>query len=146
MASNQRASFLFYFDWAENCKEINDKDFGQLVRIIIDYAKTGEADTSELPAESRLAFGFMRGQLDRDRQAYTEKCRKNTENGKKGGRPSSKEPPAADNPQQSPSQDNTASQPPDSYLSPEDRQRAEQIKEVAARQRCSQIVKISDIS
>lgn len=35
----------------------------------------------------KMTFSFIKSNLDRDMQKYLEKCEKNTENGKKGGRP-----------------------------------------------------------
>ena len=35
----------------------------------------------------QMTFSFIKSNLDRDMQKYLEKCEKNTENGRKGGRP-----------------------------------------------------------
>ena len=49
------------------------------------YEKTKEKP--ELDAVSDMAFCFIRSQMERDQQAYEEKCELGRQNGMKGGRP-----------------------------------------------------------
>lgn len=49
------------------------------------YEKTKEKP--ELDPVSDMAFCFIRSQMERDQQAYDEKCERNSQNGAKGGRP-----------------------------------------------------------
>ena len=39
----------------------------------------------------KMAFSFIKTQLDRDREKYQARCEKNRENAKKGGRPKKEE-------------------------------------------------------
>jgi len=91
---SERKSFLLYFDWLENCAYLGNEEFGQLIRVIAQYAQTGDVDIGSLPERIEIAFGFMRGQLDRDKEKYERRCETSRENGKKGGRPPKQQPPA----------------------------------------------------
>ncbi len=80
-----KKSFLVYFDWYEPISAFSDKDLGELMRAMFEYAKDQtEPEFSSLPL--KMVFGFIKSALDRDRAAYEEKCRKNAENGSKGGK------------------------------------------------------------
>lgn len=80
-----RKSFLIYFDWEAPLQELNNEELGELFRAIFIYAKYGK----EIEFEHRslkLVFGFIKSALERDRASYEEKCKKNAENGAKGGK------------------------------------------------------------
>ena len=78
-------SFLMYLDYEEQFNLLTDEQIGQLMRAIIKYEKSGEIP--ELDGMLKMAFSFIKTQLDRDREKYNKKCEKNKENGKRGGRP-----------------------------------------------------------
>lgn len=78
-------SFLMYLDYEEQFNLLTDEQIGQLMRAIYQYEKTREVP--ELEGILKMAFSFMKTQLDRDREKYQAKCEKNKENGSKGGRP-----------------------------------------------------------
>lgn len=78
-------SFLIYLDYEEQFNLLTDEQIGQLMRAIMKYEKTGEQP--ELNGMVKMAFSFIKTQLDRDRKKYKDKCEKNRENAKKGGRP-----------------------------------------------------------
>lgn len=78
-------SFLIYLDYEEQFNLLTDAEVGQLMRAIMQYEKTQEIP--ELNGVLKMAFSFMKTQLDRDREKYQAKCRKNKENGARGGRP-----------------------------------------------------------
>lgn len=80
-----KASFLIYLDYQEQFELLSDEQAGQLIKAIIKYEKTGKI--VELDGMVKMAFSFIKTQLDRDRQKYRTKCEKNRENAKKGGRP-----------------------------------------------------------
>ncbi len=82
-------SFLFYLDNKEILADLSDAQLGQLLRYLIDFAETGEAQKIADPVVL-MAYKFMTAQMRRDMDKYEKKCRKNAENGKKGGRPSKK--------------------------------------------------------
>lgn len=81
----EKASFLIYLDYQEQFELLTDEQAGQLIKAIIKYEKQGE--TIELDGMTKMAFSFIKTQLDRDREKYQAKCEKNRENAKKGGRP-----------------------------------------------------------
>ena len=81
----EKKSFLIYLDYEEHFKLMSDEQLGQLIRAIIEYEKNKEVP--RLDGMVKMAFSFIKAQLDRDREKYEEKCAKNKENGAKGGRP-----------------------------------------------------------
>ena len=84
-----KSSFLIYLDYEEQFNLLTDEELGQLIRAIIKYEKTKEI--SQLEGVIKMAFSFIKTQLDRDREKYQAKCEKNRENAKKGGRPKKEE-------------------------------------------------------
>lgn len=78
-------SFLMYLDYEKQFELLSDEELGKLMRAIIKYEKTKEIP--ELDGMLKMAFSFIKNQLDIDRQKYNEKCEKNKVNGAKGGRP-----------------------------------------------------------
>lgn len=84
----EKASFLMYLDYEEQFNIMTDEQIGQLMRAIIKYEKTGEVPN--LDGMLKMAFSFIKTQLDRDREKYQARCEKNRENAKKGGRPKKK--------------------------------------------------------
>lgn len=80
-----KKSFLVYFDWEEPLQTLQKDELGELFLNMLHYAKTGE----ELEFESfsaKVVFCFIKSAIDRDKEAYEERCRKNAENGSKGGK------------------------------------------------------------
>lgn len=74
--------FLSYY---EALNILTDRQVGQLIRGLLYYAKTGKEPKLEkalLPI-----WALLKGQHDRDRVKYVERCETNRRNGKKGGRP-----------------------------------------------------------
>ncbi|MCI9245607.1 MAG: hypothetical protein HFJ30_00395 [Clostridia bacterium] len=78
-------SFLMYLDYEEQFNLMSDEEIGQLMRAIYQYEKTREVP--KLDGMLKMAFSFIKTQLDRDREKYEAKCEKNKENGARGGRP-----------------------------------------------------------
>lgn len=78
-------SFLIYLDYEEQFNLLTDEQVGQLMRAIIKYEKTSKVP--ELDGVLKMAFSFIKTQLDRDREKYQARCEKNRENAKRGGRP-----------------------------------------------------------
>ncbi len=62
------------------------EDRGKLITAIFEYSRVGSVSV-ELSPIVQMAFSIIRDTLDRDHEAYLEKCRRNAENAKKGGRP-----------------------------------------------------------
>ena len=80
-----KSSFLIYLDYEEQFNLLTDEQIGQLMRAIIKYERTREIP--QLNGIVKMAFSFIKTQLDRDREKYQARCEKNRENAKKGGRP-----------------------------------------------------------
>jgi hypothetical protein len=58
---------------------------GELITNIFIYMRTGIVP--EMSLILKMAFSSIKDTLDRDSQSYENKCKLNSENGKKGGRP-----------------------------------------------------------
>lgn len=83
---SSKKSFVVYMDWEEALSYFSDAETGEIFRALFQYAKNGtmpEFSHNSLNA----VFSFMKSALDRDLIAYEAKCKKNKENGAKGGRP-----------------------------------------------------------
>jgi len=80
-----KSSFLIYLDYEEQFNLLTDEQVGQLMRAIIKYERTREIP--QLDGVIKIAFSFIKTQLDRDREKYEARCEKNRENAKRGGRP-----------------------------------------------------------
>ena len=82
----EKKSLLLYYDYKVHFDYLTDLQVGQIVRAMLDYEIDGVLPEFSEPI-MQMTFSFIRSNLDRDMQKYLEKCRKNAENGAKGGRP-----------------------------------------------------------
>ena len=80
-----KKSFLVYFDWEEPFSCLDNAELGELFRAMVKYAKNEEEPEFENKT-LYLVFTFIKNAIDRDKAAYEEKCKKNAENGRKGGK------------------------------------------------------------
>ena len=80
-----RTYFQVYFSYEEPLKSLSYEQIGKLFMAMFQYEKTKEKP--ELDPVSDMAFCFIRSQMERDQQAYEEKCKRSRQNGMKGGRP-----------------------------------------------------------
>lgn len=80
-----KKSFVLYTEYEENLEELPDEELGQLFRAIFSYVNRGVVP--ELSPSTKMAFSFIRKDLDRNQAKYEEICRKRREAGSKGGRP-----------------------------------------------------------
>ena len=83
---NDKSSFVLYTNFYNQFAMLSAEDRGDLILAIFEYEATGEVKTPLTPLPA-LAFSFIKDTLERDRATYEETCRRNRENGKKGGRP-----------------------------------------------------------
>lgn len=60
---------------------MSDQELGRLFRALMEYSESGTAP--ELTGRESIAFDFIADEIDRDKSAYSETCRKNKENGAK---------------------------------------------------------------
>ncbi len=84
--NNKRKSFLLYNDMMDMFELLTLEERGILISAIFNYVTRGAAGEEMTPV-LRMAFASIKNTLDRDGEAYAERCEKNTANGKKGGRP-----------------------------------------------------------
>lgn len=77
-----KSSFLIYLDYQEQFDLLTDEEAGRLIKTIIKYEKTGEIP--ELDGMLKMAFSFIKTQLDRDREKWKEEKQKRSEAGKRG--------------------------------------------------------------
>ena len=80
---NVKKSFVLYCDYREHIQLLNDAERGQLFTALFDYVRDGKE--SDLPPMAKMAFSFIKSQLDRDSEKYEQKVNKRKEAGKKGG-------------------------------------------------------------
>lgn len=72
----ERPGFMIYFDIASALSKLTDEEAGKLFKAIMDYATSG--NVHELDGICGFAFEVIRPRIDRDREAYEEKCKKNS--------------------------------------------------------------------
>ena len=89
MAKETKRSFVLYYDYRQHLTLLNDEERGQLLMALFDYVETGKEP--EIQGAALMAFSFIRLQIDKDAAKYAETCRKRSEAGKRGGRPSKAE-------------------------------------------------------
>lgn len=75
-------SFLIYLDYQEQFDLLTDEEAGKLIKAIIKYEKTGEI--TNLEGMAKMAFSFIKQQLDRDDEKWKEEKQKRSNAGKKG--------------------------------------------------------------
>lgn len=84
-----RNSFLLYAEYEKYFDLLKAEEQAKLIKAL--FAVFNGKDTSELEAQmegaTKMAFAFMRTQLENDTKKYQEKCDKLRENGAKGGAP-----------------------------------------------------------
>ncbi|MDO4945564.1 MAG: DUF6291 domain-containing protein [Ruminococcus sp.] len=78
-------SFMLYKDWERYFDMLSDSETAQLVKGLFAYAARGEK--VQLEGMSAMAYEFMTAAIERDGEKWETMCSKNSENGKKGGRP-----------------------------------------------------------
>lgn len=77
--------FCCYHSYLKKCEKLSDQELGRLFRALMKFSETGE--TQDLTGRESIAFDFIADDIDRAKKHYEEKCKKNSENGKSGGRP-----------------------------------------------------------
>ncbi len=75
--SNKRY-FMMFLDYKEHLELLTDEERGKLLMALFAYADDGTV--AELDGMTRMAFSFLRAQIDRDNKKYAERCAKNRDN------------------------------------------------------------------
>ena len=81
-----RTSFIMYHSFNSPFELLDMEQRGILITAIFEYQMYGEVKISLTPLVN-MAFVCIKDTLDRDARAYAETCKRNSENGKRGGRP-----------------------------------------------------------
>lgn len=81
--------FCCYHSYARKLAKLSDQEVGRLFRALLEYSEHGECP--ELAGRESVAFDFISDDIDRAKEAYREKCAKNSQKGKLGGRPKKQE-------------------------------------------------------
>ena len=95
-----KPSFVIYSEWEENCTLLSNEQKGQLFSAILAYGGRGEDISSRLDGVTAMCFSFIKNQLKRDAEKYQSTIKRNSENGKKGGRPKKQKDDASDDGQE----------------------------------------------
>lgn len=74
-ATVMKESFILYTSYYDILEELTDEQFGQLMRALFVYARDGEAP--QLPVAIKMAFAFIRDDMDRNQSKYEKKCARN---------------------------------------------------------------------
>jgi len=80
-----KKSFVLYTDMYDSFKNLPLLEKGRLLDSIYLYAIDGTI--TKLKPESKMAFSFIKREIDRNSEKWNNIVRRNIENGKKGGRP-----------------------------------------------------------
>lgn len=87
----KKKSFLLYHEYYIHFKYLTIEQKGTLLDAIFEY----EINKKETQLEPivEMAFSFVKADLDINMRKYEETCKRNRDNGSKGGRPSNKQEP-----------------------------------------------------
>ena len=82
---NSKLSMIIYYTYREQFELLTGDEVKKLILAMIDYDKDGIEPKFE--GMLKMAFSFIKTNLDIDSEKYKKICERNIENGKKGGRP-----------------------------------------------------------
>jgi hypothetical protein len=82
-----RERFYFYEKWWRVLNDINDRHALAAFKAACAFVFDKEDRTDKLEPEARVAFMFMRQEIERDKEAYENACEAYRANGSRGGRP-----------------------------------------------------------
>ena len=83
---SEKKSLLLYYDYQQHFNFLTDEQTGKIIKAMLAYEINGVFPEFDEPI-MQMTFSFIKSNLDRDMQKFLEKCEKNAETGKKGGRP-----------------------------------------------------------
>lgn len=79
--THERTSFVLYKEYANHIKLLTMEQRGVLLTAI--YAYECETELPEMDVVVQMAFSFIRGQLERDREKYNDVCAKRSQAGQR---------------------------------------------------------------
>ena len=74
-----------YVGYLETLAPYTDEERGRLMMAMLNYAVYGQIP--EFTGNERYIWPSLKGQIDRDKKNYADRCERNRINGAKGGRP-----------------------------------------------------------
>lgn len=81
-------SYIMHCDYDDHFKILTNAELGQLIRDVNNYVKNGVLPQyTEKDRVLNMAFSFMKTNIDIETEKYLDKCEKNKQNGRRGGRP-----------------------------------------------------------
>ena len=80
----ERNSFVLRIGYGEIFDEMSDKQAGMLIKAIFKYVANGDVPAWLNDIEAKMAFRFIKQDIDYDSAKYDELCEKRSEWGKKG--------------------------------------------------------------
>lgn len=88
------SNYIMHSTYNEHFKLLTDAELGRLIRDVNNYVENGVLPQySNEERVLNMAFSFMKATIDIEKEKYQEKCKKNKENGSRGGRPKNEEKP-----------------------------------------------------
>ena len=78
-----KKSFIIYLDYEDQFNLLTDEQAGKLIKLIIEYEKTKKVKEID-DGMIKMAFSFIKAQLDRDAERWQDEIIKRRAAGKKG--------------------------------------------------------------
>ena len=75
MSKNEKRGFLLYKEQFDGISQLSLVERGELLTAIYQYQIHGNISV-DLSASASMAFMFIKGQFERDKQKYSETCEK----------------------------------------------------------------------
>lgn len=83
---SEKKTFVLRMSYAPILAEMTNEQAGQLMKAIFSYVSTGKGFEELKEPGLQMAAKFIKQDLDVDLKNYFDRCKKNAENGKKGGK------------------------------------------------------------
>lgn len=80
-------SFVLRNSYADIFADMSDKQAGALIKVIFNYVTAKDVTEGLQDVEVKMAWKFIKQDIDYDTQKYNDLCAKRAEYGKQGGRP-----------------------------------------------------------
>lgn len=81
-----QTGLIAYSDWLPVLEDMDDADAGELMKALMRLAFNGEVYNGE-NVRIKSLYRLMGAAVMRDKERYAQKCARNQQNGRKGGRP-----------------------------------------------------------
>ncbi|MBA1336758.1 MAG: hypothetical protein HPY66_3194 [Firmicutes bacterium] len=75
---NRKKSFILYHDYRQHLELLSDEEKGKLLMALFEYSEDGVIP--DFDGMLKMAFSFIKAQIDRDAAKYAAVCEKNREN------------------------------------------------------------------